>query len=110
MNQEIKAKWVAALRSGEYAQSTGSLRGPEGFCCLGVLCEISKQETGFGIPENLKENCYDENIGVTVRKWAGLSKDYGDTVCINGVMDMLTEHNDNGKTFDQIADAIEAQL
>lgn len=41
MNPEIKERWVAALRSGEYAQTMGFLHDKEGFCCLGVLCEIA---------------------------------------------------------------------
>jgi len=44
VNQEIKEKWVAALRSGEYKQGTGRLRieiiGGYQYCCLGVLCDI----------------------------------------------------------------------
>lgn len=41
MNQEIKAKWVAALRSGQYKQGKECLRNEENhFCCLGVLCDI----------------------------------------------------------------------
>ena len=43
MNKEIKEKWLAALRSGKYVQSTGALRKPgdakDSFCCLGVLCD-----------------------------------------------------------------------
>jgi hypothetical protein len=37
MNQVIKEKWVAALRSGEYKQTKGYLRNKKGYCCLGVL-------------------------------------------------------------------------
>lgn len=40
MNPEWKARWMNALRSGEYKQSTGHLRNDYGFCCLGVLCDI----------------------------------------------------------------------
>lgn len=40
MDAEWKAKWVAALRSGEYEQGVGNLMAPVGFCCLGVLCNI----------------------------------------------------------------------
>ena len=45
MNKEIKDKWVTALRSGKYKQTTGALRrvtadGESGFCCLGVLCDV----------------------------------------------------------------------
>jgi hypothetical protein len=47
VNPEVKAKWLAALRSGEYRQGKHALNtgGPEGqFCCLGVLCEVALQE------------------------------------------------------------------
>src|SRR4051812_29792359 len=46
MDPGLKARWVAALRSGDYRQSSGQLHITEGvdnvagFCCLGVLCEI----------------------------------------------------------------------
>lgn len=49
----FKAKWLKALRSGEYKSVQGSLRGmlldergheteDFGFCCLGVACEVVK--------------------------------------------------------------------
>ena len=46
MTQELKEKWVAALRSGEYSQCKASLKedagnGTVGYCCLGVLREIA---------------------------------------------------------------------
>ena len=114
MNPEIKAKWVAALRSGEYTQTTGALRSEDesghSHCCLGVLCEISKRETGFGVSKNLEENADEDTLGRTIQKWAGLSFNRGATVSINGIRDLLTEHNDDGRTFLEIADAIEAQL
>jgi hypothetical protein len=44
VNAEVKARWISALRSGEFPQSTGSLRNTDGLCCLGVLCEIAEQD------------------------------------------------------------------
>jgi hypothetical protein len=44
MNQEIKLKWLEALRSGQYKQTKYSLKNEKGFCCLGVLCDIYSQE------------------------------------------------------------------
>lgn len=43
MDQELKTKWVEALRSGKYKQATKVLRDSQsgGFCCLGVLLDIS---------------------------------------------------------------------
>ncbi len=41
MNPKLKEKWVTALRSGNYPQSKDVLKSPDGYCCLGVLAEIS---------------------------------------------------------------------
>lgn len=35
-----------ALESGKYKQATGGLRTSEGFCCLGVACEVFRLDTG----------------------------------------------------------------
>lgn len=49
MVKEIKEKWLAALRSGEYKKGTSALQGHPGyFCCLGVLCDLYAKETGVG--------------------------------------------------------------
>jgi hypothetical protein len=49
MNPDVKAKWVAALRSGEYKQGPEWLQGESGcFCCLGVLCDILDPEGWHG--------------------------------------------------------------
>ncbi len=38
MNPEIKARWVAELRSGRHVQGKGRLRNSDGsMCCLGIL-------------------------------------------------------------------------
>jgi len=48
MRPEIKAAWIAALRSGKYKKTVGDLRNPNGFCCLGVLCDLhAKANLGF---------------------------------------------------------------
>jgi hypothetical protein len=56
MNSELKAKWVEALRSGEYKQAEGKLHDTknDAFCCLGVLCKVMGAEFGPGQEE--KEN------------------------------------------------------
>lgn len=41
MNAEIKAKWIAALRSGQYTQAHYSLRNYTSHCCLGVLLDVA---------------------------------------------------------------------
>lgn len=46
MDAELKTKWLAALRSGEFKQGQGKLHDPatEAYCCLGVLCKIMGAE------------------------------------------------------------------
>lgn len=50
--QDIKDKWITALRSGEYKQATGILydRTKDSYCCLGVLGKIC------GYTENILQN------------------------------------------------------
>lgn len=33
-------KWLKALRSGKYKQTISSLQDRNGYCCLGVACEV----------------------------------------------------------------------
>lgn len=55
MDAQLKAKWVEALRSGEYQQGEGRLYNQytNTHCCLGVLCVVAglpiKPETGNGV-------------------------------------------------------------
>jgi len=33
-------RWLQALRSGEYKQTTGLLEDEAGYCCLGIACKL----------------------------------------------------------------------
>lgn len=88
MNQEIKAQWTAALRSGEYEQGTNRLatlrRGGKtpAFCCLGVLCdlavkaglelEVEDLPGSDGIDARRSYNRATFSLPHAVIKWAGL--------------------------------------
>lgn len=48
MNKKVKAKWVKALKSGEFKQGKNTLKNNGKYCCLGVLCELYRKETGKG--------------------------------------------------------------
>ena len=110
MNGDVKAKWVAALRSNEYKQGRVKLEHRGGFCCLGVLCALAERD-GVAVTrdggEILGGGLESQSA---VRKWAELDTDVGGFVTIGGVYRPLTSHNDRGRTFAEIADAIEAQL
>lgn len=36
MNEEMKSKWVKALRSGQYKQARGRVKRDDSYCCIGV--------------------------------------------------------------------------
>ena len=43
--------WIKALRSGKFKQTTGTLQDRNGYCCLGVACEVV-------IPKGKKKRAY----------------------------------------------------
>ncbi|QGT54331.1 hypothetical protein b3_0087 [Synechococcus phage B3] len=113
MKQEIKEKWVAALRSGEYQQTTGCLRSSEGFCCLGVLTDLYLKEHDEEWGGFIKGSEY--VLPGWVRMWAEVSTNphvlnthYSDRLVLG-----LAELNDgscfikNRYNFNQIAEVIE---
>jgi len=115
MKAEVKAKWLEALRSGEYRQARRILRGSSGtFCCLGVLCEIQGAVWGTGDvdmrdhpddrlnpwasypPDNLR-------AGLTVEECGKLAKlNDGDADCFGEKRAPMD--------FDQIAAYIDAHI
>lgn len=109
MNPEVKAQWVAELRSGKYVQGKGALQSNGSFCCLGVLCSIS--------PANavLRDGymCYDNQVNYlpqSVIDWAGLDGRNPTVRVSDDDVFPLAYLNDTGRTFDQIADIIEENL
>jgi len=122
MNPRIKQIWLDALRSGEYKQTTGNLRDINGFCCLGVLCDLQAQERSTNWVQRIgRYELYGEyqTLPLSVQEWAGLDNDIGGMVDFeyekDGVMyvksESLPEINDTwNKNFNEIADLIETQL
>ena len=126
MKADIKQKWVAALRSGEYEQTDAVLRLDSHYCCLGVLCDLYSKETSipwepdYGLQFTM--HGLSGVLSHEVRRWAELPHENGAFVAISKRYDegedttvwhsvSLTELNDNWMyDFHQIADVIEQQL
>lgn len=104
---EVKAKWLAALRSGKYDQGYRALRPtPDTFCFLGVLCDVLDPNAWDGDAWSDKATqeprlMTDELSLHTERR---LRFPRG-AICT--LMDM---NDDQGKRFSEIADYIEANL
>jgi len=128
---EVKTAWLAALRSGNYAQTRGALRRTDGFCCLGVLCDVRK-DTVRGIwqidPNNVSQYAFlPFNRSFAETAFVGLPPEaiiHAD--CYNGIKPSdlqelfpekdlcgfgnvisLVKLNDVGFTFEEIALVIE---
>jgi len=115
MKQEIKDKWVAALRSGEYKQGKNRLRTDDTYCCLGVLCAVYSKETGNGNWGLIDGTFIDgEQIGMgvppmSIVNWAEFNTP-NPNPRIPSKERSLAELNDKGFSFNEIADLIEKEL
>jgi hypothetical protein len=124
-----KQDWVNALRSGKYRQSQsgevgfGNLEGPNGFCCLGVLAKINEWpiENRKVLEINSSNVLIKDPTSLTCLSTAemgnfrvlGLPTD--GYVRSSGLFDhtrygALAVMNDNGVSFNEIADFLEQHL
>lgn len=110
MDAELKAKWVKALRSGEYRQGDGNLiwrrAGETKFCCLGVLCQINGAEWDHYTDDGDLDGIKIRDGGRSYLSGA-LLKRFGFD---NRTQEKLGQMNDDGVPFAQIADYIEANI
>lgn len=112
MDAEVKAKWLEALRSGEYTQGEGRLRNRrEEFCCLGVLCDVLDKSKWSETPDELGDYLWDHDSEATCETASAttipdsLAHDLGiDSMLICKVISMNDSHAAN---FTEIAQFIE---
>lgn len=127
LGQELKAKWLAALRSDEYVQGRSALvtwlfNGDRlvetRYCCLGVLADIA----GAEIPDTVSCSWYSpESTGLGFRLASSFLDDVGLSHLLGPaggggpkeertLQRELSQANDSGATFREIADWIEANI
>lgn len=107
---ENQKKWIAALRSGQFDQTTEELEDSyTNYCCLGVGSKVAeangiqvhKNENGVLIGEDLTSQ-------PEVRVWLGLYSAWGANSIEDTNENCLTNFNDiQCKTFEEIADILE---
>ena len=116
---EHRRAWVEALRSGDYEQTSGTLKAEHyergtvnkivAHCCLGVACDLTVKD---GVGEWDDDHCF--NVPGERRHYGGLPEAVMEYYGIKSEPQVsmpnggtLTYLNDRGMTFDQIADIIE---
>jgi len=122
MNKSWKRKWQEALRSGTYKQGEGALlRNVDKYCCLGVLCDIMKDNKHVDWREEYGKGCI-VSLDNEGNKEYNSGKLGADLLKFLGITDkqeqLLVSFNDNykrrtcliGRSFNQIADWIETNL
>lgn len=110
-NKERIALWIKALRSGEFEQWRGTLRGPDNKrCCLGIACDVFAAETNTGmwtidLDFDIDDNTTGGILPNPVSEWFGLEFDpyLPDNIRAIHANDRLLW------SFEQIADALEAK-
>jgi len=136
MNKGLVRQWVEALRSGKYKQGRKALRNiDDSYCCLGVLCDISKNTLDLTWEHDSNDVCESEiytmekNGGVLPDSvWEYLGKDVNYKVNISttnskipkSVIDsfiqplshiyLVTLNDQYQLSFEQIADIIEEEF
>lgn len=130
LSQEVREKfdregaqrWLDALRSGDYVQGRNALRRANNtFCCLGVACDVLFPNRWKLDPsevyvftsmngEVMWGTLSHELIGALALSFAGSRLDGKDHAFTDSwAISTLTAANDDyGKTFNEIADAVEA--
>lgn len=107
--KEYPKEWLLALRSGKYKQGIGQLRYGDFYCCLGVLCDItdkkwfddSYDDKKCVLPQSIMDR-YGLEFDLPRLSIEELKDRRGMSLYIE-----LSRLNDDGFTFDQIADVIE---
>lgn len=115
---ENQQKWVDALRSGKYKQGRAYLKYGNGYCCLGVACDISSlsqwdygdRYMGCGVllpPEvvewlGVREN--DPRLELSGAECKRIGLEVDDSI---GVGLYISRLNDSGVDFKSIAKVIE---
>lgn len=116
---EHRKEWVKALRSGEYKQAAESLRVDDSYCCLGVACDLFKDETdgrwnddGRFIFSNKQgqEDWISDQMPDCVSGLLGMSPEGLLVAKVKSCETLIGLNDDAGMSFPEIAQVIEDQF
>jgi len=108
---QTRREWILSLRSGDYPQTTGRLQDPEGYCCLGVLAEMTIEPAW----QPCENNDPSDDLYYLIPAADGLNPwiempppEVLDSVGISeGVAEEFADFNDSGYNFQQMAAVLE---
>ena len=106
-------RWVEALRSGSYTQGQEALHAGNAFCCLGVACDVFKDELSLSVKSEDGIVHYDGQalvLPTAVKEHLHLAHKSGIPKSKKGYTSLsmqLSALNDSGASFEEIADTIE---
>lgn len=115
---ELQQLWVDALRSGKYSQTKKRLHDENGFCCLGVFCDLIDPNGWVETKDDCNSVFYFNGersyLSFQVAEKIGINRS-GNLIksikCRNGYFEFnLANLNDAGCTFSQIADFLDAGM
>ena len=113
--REHRWQWIDILRSGDYEQAKHEMRNGDRYCCLGVACDISGLGewvySSGGYEYVVDGQGKKDVLPLAVMDWLGLNQEAGEHY-VNGSFSngtSLGELNDDGLTFEKIADIIEEE-
>lgn len=104
----FKKKWLKALRSGKYKQWQEWLKDNGKYCCLGIACEVAGHGRTLTNHEDkiIRVERY-KNVPAILKGEAFGGSPLGVLMQMN---DGVGDHQDNPKSFKEIADYIENNL
>lgn len=124
MKAELKQKWLEALRGGEIKQAQGVLRDENNaMCCLGVLLDVYDHEgwrTDTALAPVARKPCYPHELATDEHDY--ISCEFREAARLDFLVEReggegsvyvghrLAKMNDDGKSFQEIADWIEANI
>ena len=99
--------WLNALRSSKYQQTQGCLHDDDGFCCLGIMADIELVQSGEFEWDRRNGKYLLHILGI---KWFNDDSFLPADLMSGGLQAVLSEANDSGLTFPEIADALESHF
>lgn len=108
MSNVLLDQWILALRSGKYEQGHYALCYDNKFCCLGVLCDLSKRGewlacTAGNVSYYVVRGEVRQKSDAPYLVWDQVSNDL-----LLKQTDLIRFNDAERKTFNEIADIIQA--